>query len=282
MCSRGGDIDLGSTDGIPLSSVLEGESVQVPVQVNTGSSSLHSMSFTLQYSTAMLQLVGVSLAEGWSGDLQSTSDSQLGLVTISSSLTSPVVGVSSFAIVTFSATAVGVATIRGVINSILDINMNTIGSPTPKPIVAGNVAMEILASRRRRSVVDCVIDRPLGDADGNCVFNSSDTEFLLSYLAESLLNDSMGFSTEQITIFDTDRNSIVDPSDAYYLSRVLNGLINFLVGVSSTPVSIDNGCVLTLNATLVGGTGVPPDPALIEVYFDISLNVLRVISRGYG
>ena len=278
-----GDVDIGGSNGVPIPSVHEGESFQLPITINVGGTSFHSVSLSLQYNPSLLQLTSVSAATGWSSGVQTSGDTQLGLVTISSSQSSPdITGLVTFSVIAFTASSAGSASIQGIIGTLQDTSLNTIGSPTPKPIVAGDVTVDILSSKRkRRSVATtaCSVSQEIGDTDGNCIFNSSDTDFLLSYLVEGLFNFSLpsgmsissNLTAGQIRQLDADRNSRVDPSDAYYLHRASNGLINFLTNLSASPVDVRMGCVLTLNASLLSRGNEFPEPNLTALFFDVSL-----------
>ena len=293
-----GDIDLGFRSGVPIPPVQVGESVSVPLFVNTGSQSLTGFNLAVVYETSHLAFVALSQVNSWPATLQFSDSPATGLITITSTLQngSPgISGLTQLATLTFSAHTPGVASIGGLILQMVDSNGDRIGE-VPRSFVSGDIDLLVVGNRRRRDAggnraarnVACTSQPPCelcpdlrerGDVNGDCVFNALDPGFLLQYHAELLYNFELASGSQlvgslisqQVEQFDSDNNTAIDPQDVYFLQQVYNGQLHFLTGVSVAPTQGNPTCTLAINATLSSRGNIPPNASTTEVFFDIAL-----------
>ena len=292
-----GDVDLGFPSGVPLPAVQVGETVTVPIRINTGSQSLMVFDLAVAYSTNHLRFLSLSRGADWLGSLQHTDMASLGLVAIRGSFSGAgASGIVHLASLSFTAHATGTADFTGLVQQLLDTSGSTVGGGSfPRGIVAGKVSLLIAAGRRRREAsfrtrrntacpspppcVLCPSIRETGDVNGDCVFDGSDSLFLLQYHAEELFDFQLpsgamlleSLIPEQQTQFDADQNTAVDPSDALFLLQAGQGLLNFLSNIAVTPIQDSSTCTLSINTTLLS-RGDPANAQSTVVYFDIALS----------
>ena len=285
-----GDVDLGALSGVPLLSLNQGSSLSVPVYVNVGTQHLTRINLALAYDFERLGLSAVR--PSWPGTLQHTDTPSTGLLTLTGSHQTGVSGLIQLGTLGFDTLSTGIATIGGLVLELSDNQGLPIGERGPREFVAGQVSVDIrpgvskrsINNRARRNVAcsstppceTCPDLRERGDTNGDCVFDSSDPEFLLSYFAEEAfqfqLSSGMTLQAslipQQLDQFDADLNTAVDPQDVYFLQQTEFGLLNFISAVSVLPVQNNPSCTIVINCTLLTRTGQPPLNAL--VFFDLS------------
>lgn len=301
-----GDVDIVSVSNassVPIPPVQVDETFPVLVYINAGPQTLISVSLVAQYDTLHLHLSSFSVGSDWSGDLLIQDATPIvGLVSISGSLVSGISGLVHLSTLSFTAVSPGMTSIKGLVLQLLDKEGNQVGEATPRDFVAGDVSLvvEVGARRRRRVEEDMPLlrgrrntlctdplpcqtclgpGRETGDVNGDCILDSNDPIYLLSYLTEELYGFSLPSGSElfssiiadQEAEFDADRNTVVDPSDAYYLQQVSEGLLSFLADISVLEVQDSHVCSLTINATLLTRGDVPSNPQMTTVFFDIAL-----------
>ena len=296
-----GDVDLGENAGVPLPAADVGSVLSVPVYVQAGSFQLSSFELHLVYNTMdndILVFEDILESTSWKGSISYNSVPSVGLLTISGS-SGEVSGLVHVATITFSAVKAGVGGMGGVVTQMKDSSSTTIGLATPRDMVAGEVSVLVMPpgstvmrrsqdeSRTPRSAPcappfpceTCPNSRELGDANGDCIFDVADPEFLLQYFAEEMF--SFRLDTGQALLssitpfqeaeFDADRNTDTDLADAYFLFRVEKKLIHFLKGVLVLPVVDNPLCTLAVNATILESRGTIPDPNATAIFFDFAL-----------
>ena len=283
------DVDLGAESGIPLTSQLVGTSFEVPVRLNAEhSEGTTSMDLVLNYDRRYLLAASVKGLEVWTNLWTNLNDP--GKIIINGVSDSAVKGTQEVAVITFNATAPGIASIVG--------SVATQFAPEDS-VVAGMLLQEVLSrgSRRRRSVhweneslregntrrarrsnpcslppCECSGVHKPGDLNKDCIFDISDVLFVLNYYTRSLVNSSSPGS-ERMAIpksLDVDRNSVVNPADAYFLVRASLDLVRFVLSASVIPVQDwTSDCKLSLNVTMAT-TDAPAKPANTFVFFDIT------------
>jgi hypothetical protein len=297
-----GDVDLGMPGGIPVPSLLVGEMVSVPLVVNAGTQLLGRAQLTISYSIQTLGVVSVSQNSSWPGTLQHTNNAGIGLLSICADSASGLAGRVYLGTIDVMAVATGVGSIGGIVMRLHDTNGNSIGNGRLRRFVAGDVTVDILSPlRARRDAMvphvqhrvrrntqcappfPCTMcpqdNREMGDINGDCIFDSADVLHLLQYHAEDLFDFQLDTGSALLSSLiaaqeqqlDSDLNSALDVQDAYFLHGVQLGLLNFLRDVSVAPVQENSACLVAINATMMGGRGVAPDPALTTVFFDIAL-----------
>ena len=324
-----GDVDLGEETGVPLPPTSVGSLINIQARLNAGENQgIKSIDLTLSYDQAKLDLVSVTKGSDWTSCVSDLSIT--GQISHDCSSDSSVKGLVEVAVISFNATNPGSAGILGFVTT------DTLGTSS---LVAGDVEQEILGSgrRRRRSLDDhdrrdllgghkqrmrrsvfcasppCQCGEPFlpGDVNRDCLFDLGDVMFVLRFYSFSLFNFSndagnlliQSLTSNQSRDLDVDRNTVVNPADAFYLVRALLGLARFVSVASVTPVQvITSDCQLSFSVTLMSKNGPALDTNTF-VFFDITYrgspidfagstgylrgvgiygNVIRGISRGNG
>ena len=291
-----GDVDLGEERGLPLPARNVGSLIQIPARLNAGEGSgVRKIDLTLSYDQAKLTIVSVIGGSAWENCIPDLSTpGQISLDCISDSSLSGLVEVAD---ITFNATRSGLAEILG------SVTTDILGTSS---LVAGDVDQEIISSgkRRRRSLDDrdrrdvleahkhrmrrslfCAIppcqcnNSPLpGDVNRDCLFDLSDVIFVLRFYSFSIFNFSnaaanllvQSLTSNQSRDLDVDKNTVVNPADAFYLVRALRGLVRFVSVASVTPVQVlSSDCQLSFSVTLMSKNG-PVSDVDTFVFFDIT------------
>ena len=324
-----GDVDLGEESGVPLPPRVVGSLIQIQTRLNAGGGQgVKMIDLTLSYDQTKLAVVSVTGEGVWTTCISDLSTpGQISLDCVSdSSLT----GLVEVADITFNATSQGLAGILGSVST--DVH-------GPSSLVAGDVDQEIVGSgkRRRRSLdardkrdvleahkqrmrrsVFCAKppcqcdDSPLpGDVNKDCLFDLGDVIFLLKYYSFSVFDFSnaagnlllQSLTSNQTSDLDVDKNTVVNPADAFYLVRTLKGLVRFVSAASVTPVQVlSSDCQLSFSVTLMSKNG-PASDVDTFVFFDLTYrgnpidfagstgsqrgigihgNLIRGISQGNG
>ena len=293
-----GDVDVGSSTGIPIPPVQDEIQFSVPLRVNAGSQLLASVQLAILYSFENVDLVGVTRSLDWQGTVDFTDAPSTGLLTLTANSEVGAQGLVQLATLDFIASSSGIGSISGVILQLSDSNGVAIGDSRMRQFIAGQVSLEILGTRNRREIysasvrtrrntlctsplpcADCPDGRELGDVNGDCIFNEIDPLFLLQYHAEGLFNFDLqsGMALQASLIpdqernLDSDLNTAIDIQDAYFLLQTNSGLLNFLSSVQIRPVQESESCSVSINATLLGRRNTIPDSQSTEVFFDIGL-----------
>ena len=282
------DIDLGEKDGVPIGSIESNTSFNVTVRINAGISVLTSVELSFFYAASFLDVVSVTKGSDWQGivDYSLSSSLDLQILTLEGSGASPI-GLIEFSTVEFIAMSEGLARIQGIVLTLVDSSDQVLNNEQ-STIVAGDVTVKIVGGIDKRSIErpvshirvprnsDC---NKIGDLDNNCAFDEADTELLLTYLVEEAFNftSSSGrdllksLSDAQLDMFDADNNSVINPSDAYYLLRVSQGLTYFFEEISVNTIKYGTDCLLAFNMSLVSQEYESPDDENIAVFLDIAI-----------
>lgn len=324
-----GDVDLGEETGLPLPPRGVGSLIRIQARLNAGreDQGVKMIDFTLSYDKTKLALVSVIEGSDWTTCV--SDHGTIGQISLDCSSDSSLNGLVEVAVISFNATNPGSAAILGSVTT-------DIGS---SPLVAGDVDQEIVGSskRKRRSLDDrdrrdlleshkqrmrrsvfcasppCQCDEPLlpGDVNRDCLFDLGDVIFVLRFYSFSVFNFAsdagtllvQSLTSNQSRDLDVDRNTLVNPADAFYLVRALLGLVRFVSVARVTPVQlISSDCQLSFSVTLMSKNG-PASDTDTFVFFDITYggspidfagstashravgvygNVIRGISRGNG
>lgn len=293
-----GDVDLGFSEGIPIPQLFSGTTFSVPLLVNAGQQMLGVAGLTIAYSFELLSVVSVTQNITWIGNFQYVNNP--GFLIITASSTSGLPGLVQLGVIEFMAVSAGTGSIGGVVTRLTDTLGNDIGNGMLRQFIAGQVRVDIQPIRSRREsrsvhhhartrrntqclstgpCESCPQNRETGDVNGDCIFDSSDVQFLLQYHAESLfdflLESGMDvqaslISAQQLEL-DSDLNRALDLQDAYFLHQIEGGLLNFLKEISIQPVQESDTCQVSINVTLTARGDISPDPALTSLYIDMAL-----------
>lgn len=293
---RVGDVDIGLLQGVPVPPVVVGSTFSVPIVINSGSQFLGRAQLTVSYSVQTLSIVSVSQNSSWLGSFEQVDTPGIGL-TITANSASGQAGLVYLGSLELVAVSSGVGSVGGIVMELTDTAGSVIGDGRLRRFVAGAVTVNILAGRSRRDASllrvrrntqcsppfpcsVCPDSRETGDLNGDCVFDSTDVQFLIQYHAEDLFDFQLDSGSDllsslstpqQLQQLDSDLNSAIDPQDAYFLHEVQSGLLNFLQSVSIEPIQESSSCQLTINATLLGQGDATPDTSLTAVFFDLAL-----------
>ena len=277
-----GDVDLGSQSGLPLSPFMVGSTVNIPLYVNAGTTGVASLDIDVMYPTNILQAQNVTLSPlSSTNPFVSTTNDPSGVVGLGGTL-DQVAARGTILIATLQFVVIGeadsVVEFTGTINTFHDIEGMLIGRGGR--FVAGNVEADIVSSvnqrrraiqystspvvtsrRNRRATCDnppcssCPDGRDMGDTNFDCVLNVQDVTFTRIYITEAPLNfmGSLAYllqnvSDEQRSAIDSDRNGVINIDDAFYLLRVVFGLLRF-VG-NHTIINGPPDCRLLVSFTL--------------------------------
>ena len=266
-----GDIDIGYETGVAIPSLNIGTDVIVPLRINVGNNILLKAEILLLYNN-LLEVTDLSQGNDWEGTVTyiENKGAELTSLTIIGEGVSTS-GVFEFAFLHVTAVSSGLAEITGIVQSLRDSNDNIIGNEGTT-IIAGSLNIEIQGLLNKRSIESVLTKRESicdpGDVNGDCIFDNTDIQYLLSELSLNVLNTSYDISSSD---YDIDSNSYFDPSDAYYLYRVSTTQSYLLTDLTVTPASSDTNCILELNATVVGGRNQAPQSNTTIVFFDFSL-----------
>lgn len=129
-----------------------------------------------------------------------------------------------------------------------------------------------------RPCLECIRERQLGDADGNCVFDIRDVTFLKRYLNTRLLDPNnplvTGVQSFQLPHMDADSNGIVNTVDVDYLVRANFGIFLLLQDANISLPNFHSGLTVSIEETecsliasvrlLAGGDGRMQVPATAE------------------
>ena len=256
-----GDVDLGSQIGLPLSPLIVGSTVGIPVYINAGSMGVASLDIDVFYPSDILQAQDVTLSSLASANpfVGSINDPP-GAVSLGGTLDETrargTVLIATIHFIVVNQTVY--VEFTGNVNEFHDINGVLIGEGGR--FVAGNVEVDIVSNRRRRTIQhsipappitalkrnrrvtcddppcsSCPEGRDVGDTNFDCVLNVQDVTFTRVYITEAPLNfaGSLGHLLQELTdeqriALDSDHNSVININDAFYLLRVVFGLIRFV------------------------------------------------------
>ena len=279
-----GDVDLGSRTGLPLNPLTVGSIVDIPVYINAGSVGVASLDIDVMYPATILRAQNVTLSPLTSTNpfIGSTNDPP-GVVALGGTLDQNMArGIMLIATLHFEVIGQAGSTVEftGSINEFHNIDGTLIGEGGR--FIAGNIEADIVSSKRRRTIRNsipappvvmprrrnrratpcddppcssCPDNRDVGDTNFDCILNVQDVTFTRVYITEAPLGftGSLAYllqdvTDDQRTVLDSDRNGVINIDDAFYLLRVVFGLIRF-VG-NHTIISEPPDCRLQINFIL--------------------------------
>ena len=289
-----GDGDLGASSGIPLTPARIGSVISMSIVLNVGASSLRALQLSVTYDKTRLNVTQVSQGASWtSGQFLSNFNDPPGFLEVGGT-PGGLTGTLAIATVTFVVIggAGSVTPITGMVLVATDGSGNVIGGAVPRNFIAGSISLSITSTRRsldqptfvpvshpielthflhsvhRRGVCP---NPPLGDTNGDCVFDLNDASFTQSFVAERIFDPTYGsnFTSFQLTALDADQNGVIDSGDAYLLSRISFRLLNFISIPFIRPVDdLTSLCRLTLSVTVTSRSGTPVSTQT-GIFFDL-------------
>ena len=277
-----GDVDLGRPTGLPLDPFTTQSTVNIPVYINAGSVGVASLDIDVIYPSDMLRAQGVTLSSLTSTNpFVSRINDPPGVVALGGTLDG-IMARNTILIATLhfevDEQPSGTVEFTGNIGTFHDINGMLIGEGGT--FVAGNVEADIVSSKRRRTVQytippspavtprrsrretcddppcsSCPDGRDVGDTNFDCALNVQDVTFTRIYITEAPLNFAgslshllQNVSDDQRTVLDSDQNGVINIDDAYYLLRVVFGLLRFVNNY--TIINHPPDCTLQINFIL--------------------------------
>lgn len=217
-----GDVDLGAAAGVPLPAVAIGASFTVGVFVNTAGRDVGAYEFQVQYDSTALEVTDASADHG--GLFDRRVDSAAGTVTFGGTIAAGEGRGSRLrlATLTLRSRTAGRHVLNGTVVTLGedDVAGTPIGGATPRTFVAGAVAIDVTATRRRRaealplqpvrpskltlfgvarpSVATAKLSSPpaarhrhrratcaTGDTNGDCGFSVTDVAVVSTYLVQA-------------------------------------------------------------------------------------------------
>ncbi|MAS41851.1 MAG: hypothetical protein CML43_01685 [Rhodobacteraceae bacterium] len=314
LAPAAGDVDLGAATGAALPALSPGSSFVVPVRVNCGSEALTAVQLAVVYNDTLLRVLSVSAGSDWpGGQFIVTRDDPPGEVLLGglpqglegtdaevARITFEVAdSAAPGAVISLGGTTVtlaygegenqddlaapGTAFVAGQISTVLQGARRRRGATAAYSGVAGPSALAAAHAlgwqrRLRRNDGPCDADpdtHPLGDANGDCVFDLKDATFVQYFLiqrdADSTFASSLAFPAIQTARMDADGDGEVRSSDATYLANVAFRLYRHVAEVSLSPVSRASNCSLAVTVTLQAADGTPAPASQTLVFVDVEV-----------
>jgi Notch-like protein len=303
-----GDVDLGASSGTPLPELFLGSSFVVPVRIHCGGEALTAVQLAIVYNETLLRVLSVEIGSDWpGGQFIVTRDDPPGEVLLGglpqglegdnaelARITFEVAdNASPGAVVSLGGTVVTMAYGEG------DGQADLTAPGTP--FVAGQVSTVLQGTRRRRSagpVTGCSImadmhalswqrrlrrndgpctadaaTHPLGDANGDCIFDLKDATFVQYFLVQRDVDSnfaaSLTYPVVQSARMDGDGDGDIRSSDASYLANVAFRLYRHIADVEVRPVSRANNCSLSVTVALQAADGSPALASQTRVFVDL-------------
>ena len=263
-----GDIDVGNTmTGPPISTQIVGTHFTIPLYLNLGNATLSFFEISLSFDPSIIQVTEVVRSSQWpsTGVFGYTIGEPHGTLFIAGnfdSLDSEMTSITHLADITFHGDSTGTSYFNGTILNLIDENGLSIGSDSPKQIIAGSTSIVVVSSLTKRSFrykreEDC----EAGDVNGDCIFDVRDVAFLQSYYLDLLSgsNELSNVSSEIESYLDCDKSGIIDPNDAIFMLRVAFELHRFVDDFQVSTV-MEEKCFLNITISGIGSGDMPAQP----------------------
>jgi hypothetical protein len=300
-----GDVDLGF-DVLPLDPKTAGSNFDVLVRINTGGASINAIQLVVYVDFSRVSYIGADNLVG-PGKFAVVPNPAESLVEITTTPSTAINGAKrAVAMLRFQVLpgATGTVSFSGLTKTLKNPSGVAI-IPSLTPFVAGVVTMRITTSRRRQSMwmdgnaassfvaamqpaftpsrrrrgtQECLSPpcnacvggpRETGDADGNCIFDVADANFVGVY-------QNAPFSVEayQMANLDADLSGVIDLIDAAHLFNVAATFSFFLIkdSITVTPVSRASSCFLEISVRLLERNDIPAKQtgnSVAYLYLDI-------------
>jgi len=303
-----GDVDLGDPHPawqFPLTSYTLKQIFNISVRVNVGRDTLGALALSLQL-PATVTVLRIIPGDDWiNGSFQALPD--LAALTVLSStpltglikLATLVVQVSKLWLTADPASSIA-ASINGSINFLRNTRGQTIGSPTPRRLIAGAgwLVLPTKLNKRRQALAltpvffnrglppyaDCWPQRPLGDTNGDCLFDEADWIFALEAVTLNLQTGTYipTLLVAQQQALDQDKNRVYDLQDVLILEKILQGITAFM---SQTKLvkSTYPSCLFSFDVTLYARSGAPVPSELFNLIVQVdSTPYVNVVQLAVG
>ena len=289
-----GDVDIGMRSGSAIPMASTGSQISLPVLVNSGTNNIGSIDFLVLYDPTIIEPVAVTMGPDFGmGIYESSLNDPPGELRVGGAFSSDMAG-TNLHLFTINVRFLNPAPFEGshfqgtvITLATRNTAASTIGLPTPRPMIAGNLTFAVTGrskraseysspafpdqlekhshTRHRRQAATCS-NPPCacswltpGDADGNCLFDIRDVSFTLLYINQALVTGSGSDVTPaQMNQLNPNQDGLVDTSDAFFLLRALFRLVYFLDVITVTPVqSPVSECLFSVDVQLRSAQDLP-------------------------
>jgi hypothetical protein len=273
-----GDADLGASSGLPVPLKLEpGESVVVPIWVNSGTKALGAFSLSVTFDPTQFEVPAPSsqyLKVLIPADAAAINDPSPGVVkvTVVPAKGSSLVGTTKVAEMTLRAKSgkAGGPVFSKLGGSVLELYEACqtascpaiVGSfgPAPRLLVAGAVSIDPQGNAAKK-----------GDFTGDGKFGAADLQAILNYVTNPTAPQFQGLDKEAANVFpdfSAPGVPLIQAYDAYVGAMISVGLSHF-VDADVQPAA---GSGVTLSVTVLDGSSLPaPVTANLSVRFEVGL-----------
>ena len=276
-----GDVDVG---GLLHQTLVKGSTLSVPLYLNVTGVSLGAVELVVYYDQSIISArnptPGPKFSHGLFGFNLSPGSIRLGAITDNDSF----IGDATTLIATLNFSVIANGTGRLAV-AVLTLSGRTpyasiIGDPTPRWAIAANLSFgfrnltsfspsPVFCLTPPCNVSACVAVRgytPVGDTNGDCVFDLLDALFAYNYSAQWLINNALPVSPERYPYLDANWNGLIEGQDAGYLLQAHFASIPLVANLTLVAVEAPNsGCELSVTLALASWNGAPLDSAAVYV-----------------
>ena len=277
-----GDVDVG---GLLHQTLVIGSTISVPLYLNITGASLGAVELVVYFDQSILSphnpIPGPDFSHGLLGFNISSGSIRLGAITDNDNFVGG--SMTYFAALNFSVIANGIGRLAVAILTLSGRTpyTSTIGGPTPRWASAANLTFgfqnltaSLSSSPALCTTPPCPISNctalrgyvPVGDTNGDCVFDLMDALFAYNYSAQLLIGNSPAVFPEQYSYLDANWNGLIEGQDAAFLLQAHFGTNPLIANLSVTPVDAPNSnCQLSVRFTLASWNGAPLDSATVYI-----------------
>ena len=275
------DIDMGFDLGPPFGIGNLGDTITVPVRLQSSSLDILAFQVVITFDSSIIQVSGdadCTVGNGWGASFDCTTNDPpnqvliIGACGLIPATLCKSIGLLQIAEITFTVVGAGTTGIGGTRIKIQDVS----NSVSMLPIIAGadnftsysyrrvveSLEMDEAAALRRSITMNRIYTPPTqrllgttgcvaGDTNGDGVFDIADAVFLQYYIAGAYLNSN--FTSCQKVAMDPDVNGAINGVDIQYLMRTVAKKYRFLKYISI----FNAGTVYNISGYLVDDTNSP-------------------------
>ena len=276
-----GDVDVG---GLLHQTLVKGSTLSVPLYLNITGVSLGAVELVVYFDQSVISArnptPGPKFSHGLFGFNISPGSIRLGAITDNDNFTGD--AMTLIATLNFNVIASGTGRLAVAVLTLSEHTpyASTIGDPTPRWAIAANLSFgfrnltsfspsPVFCVTPPCYISDCAAKRgykPVGDANGDCVFDLMDALFTYNYTAQSLIGNSLPVFPEQYPYLDANWNGLTEGQDAAFLLQAYFASNPLMANLNLVTVEAPNsGCKLSVTLTLASWNGAPLDTATVYV-----------------